>query len=264
MFQDLKELPKAAWATIVRWTLVTTALSVIASVIVSSLLLNSMSQGLNGPGLATAIVLPIALGGPMMFYQALRHQQLKLANQKLQVLASTDWLTACLNRRAFTSMVIGHLDKARQARVAGGAFLVVDADHFKVINDHYGHDHGDAALQIMAETIKASVRDGDLVGRIGGEEFGVFLIDADFETAQVVAERIRQSINAAVFAPEGAAHPLSASVGGAFFDRAIAFADLFRIADQRLYGAKQSGRNRVEMVHASDHAPTQLGDPVFG
>ncbi len=263
MLETLRELPQAAWTSIIRWTAITTAISVAISVIVSELILNVLSQGINGPGLMAAIVLPIVLGGPMMFYQVLRHQQLKLANHKLQVLASTDWLTACLNRRAFTTEVTQHLDRASAEQRPAGAFLVVDADHFKVINDHFGHEHGDEALRIIADTIKASVRDGDLVGRVGGEEFGVFLVDADFETARAVAERIRQSINAAVFAPTGAEHPLTASVGGAFFDQAIAFTDLFRIADQRLYGAKQSGRNRVDMIHASADRSLLLGQPAF-
>jgi diguanylate cyclase (GGDEF)-like protein len=165
------------------------------------------------------------------------------------VLASTDWLTACLNRRAFTHQVIDHLGDA-----SAGAFLVIDADHFKVINDHYGHDRGDEVLQLMATTIKANLREGDLVGRIGGEEFGVFLKGANHQTAQLVAERIRRAVEKATFIPDGAAHPLSVSVGGAFYDQPISFSELFRVADQTLYGAKQSGRNRVIVADATDQS----------
>ena len=208
--------------------------------------MRALGQGLNGPGLAAAVALPVLVGGPVMLFHLIRLHQLRLANQKLQVLASTDWLTACLNRRAFTHQVTDHLTEAPE-----GAFLVIDADHFKVINDHYGHDRGDEALQLMAATIKASIRDGDLVGRIGGEEFGVFLKGANLETARIVAERIRKAIEKASFAPDGAAHPLSVSVGGAFYDGPISFSDLFRIADQKLYGAKQLGRNRVEVANVS-------------
>ena len=207
--------------------------------------MRAVGQGLNLPGLAAAMILPIVLGGPMVFYHLVRLQQLKLANQKLHELASTDWLTACLNRRAFTHEVTDHLRD-----VAEGAFLVIDADHFKVINDHYGHDRGDQVLQLMAATIKSNLREGDLVGRIGGEEFGVFLKGADLQIAQIVAERIRRAIERATFMPDGAAPPLSVSVGGAFYDAPISFSDLFRIADQTLYGAKQSGRNRVIVADA--------------
>src|SRR5690606_27358019 len=112
--------------------------------------------------------------------------------------ASTDWLTTCLNRRAFTHLVSDHLEETEV-----GAFLVIDADHFKFINDHFGHDRGDEALQLMADTIMASVREGDIVGRIGGEEFGVFLPDAGPETARQFGERIRRAVADAPFAPEG-------------------------------------------------------------
>jgi len=92
------------------------------------------------------------------------------------------------------------------------------------------------------------LRAPDLVGRLGGEEFGVFLPGAGRDQAESVAERIRQTVNTASFAPAGSAHPLSVSVGGAVFDRALPFADLFRVADQQLYAAKQRGRNRVSLA----------------
>jgi diguanylate cyclase (GGDEF)-like protein len=243
MVQDLRELPRAAWVNIIRWTVFITIGSAAISVAVSELIMRVLSQGLNGPGLAAAIVLPVLVGGPTMLFHLIRLHQLRLANQKLQVLASTDWLTACLNRRAFTHQVSDHLTET-----PGGAFLVIDADHFKVINDHFGHDRGDEVLQLMAATIKQNSREGDLLGRIGGEEFGVFLKDADRDTTEGIAERIRRAIEGAPFAPDGVTHPLSVSVGGAFYQGRISFTELFRIADQKLYGAKQSGRNRVEVA----------------
>jgi diguanylate cyclase (GGDEF)-like protein len=130
---------------------------------------------------------------------------------------------------------------------------MIDADNFKAINDLFGHDAGDEALTIIARSIRAVLRAGDLVGRMGGEEFGVFLPGADQQSAHAVAERIRRSVNLAVFAPDGRQRSLSVSVGGVVFTGQAAFSDLFRIADQRLYGAKQTGRNRVTIVHVDDH-----------
>jgi diguanylate cyclase (GGDEF)-like protein len=248
MFKHSEALPRAAWANIIRWTLVVTVASAAISVAVAQTIMLTLSQGLNAAGVAASIVLPVLLGTPMIFYHLLRLQQLRLANRQLHVLASTDWLTTCLNRRAFTHQVTDQLTVTRK-----GAFLVIDADHFKIINDRFGHDRGDEVLQAIAETIKANVREGDLVGRIGGEEFGVFLMGATFETARRVAERIRHAIVGVKFAPEGDDHPLSVSVGGAFFEGSISFTELFRIADQRLYGAKQMGRNHVEVAHAADY-----------
>lgn len=257
MLMRLKELPPAAWAFILRWTLLVTLASVAISVAVTQLILSTMSQGLSGSGIAAAVVLPILLGTPLIFYHLLRLQQLRLANEKLQVLASTDWLTTCLNRRAFTHLVSRRLEEAPL-----GAFLVIDADYFKVINDHYGHDRGDEALQLMAETIMASVRKDDIVGRIGGEEFGVFLADANGDTARQVAERIRHSIAHARFAPGGQPHQLSVSVGAAYFEGGIAFSELFRIADQLLYSAKQMGRNSIQVAHTADHPPVRIEPPA--
>lgn len=254
MFKDLNALPAVAWATIVRWTLFATIGSVAISVAVTQIIMSTLSNGLSGAGLAAAIALPILLGTPVIFYHLVRLQQLRLANEKLQVLASTDWLTTCLNRRAFTHLVADHLEEAR-----AGALLVIDADHFKVINDSYGHDRGDEALQLVADTITSCVRDGDIVGRIGGEEFGVFLLGAGQETAWLLSDRIRRAVADARFAPDGTVHPLSVSVGAAYFDGGITFTELFRIADQLLYGAKQMGRNRVEVAHAADHPPVRVG-----
>lgn len=251
----IRELPKAAWLAILRWTALLMLISVSISVLATHIILSTLSQGMNGSGLAAAIALPLLLGGPTSFWHLVRMQQLKLANQKLQVLASTDWLTSCLNRRAFTHAVSEQLQLARRVRTAGqGALLVIDADHFKLINDDFGHDRGDDALQLVAAIIRSKAREGDLVGRIGGEEFGVFLGGANLEVANLIAERIRKGINRAVFTPDGSAHRLSVSIGGAVFEGEIGFPALFRIADQRLYEAKQAGRNRVEIGRIARHA----------
>jgi diguanylate cyclase (GGDEF)-like protein len=91
---------------------------------------------------------------------------------------------------------------------------MIDADNFKSINDLFGHDAGDEALTIIARSIRTILRAGDLVGRMGGEEFGVYLPDVDQRGAEAVAERIRRSVNLAVFAPDGQQRSLSVSIGG--------------------------------------------------
>ncbi|MBN9010905.1 MAG: GGDEF domain-containing protein, partial [Rhizobiales bacterium] len=121
----------------------------------------------------------------------------------------------------------------------------VDADHFKTINDRFGHDRGDEALRVIARSIQGLVRGADLVGRVGGEEFGVFLPGSSSRQAEAVAERIRKTINEAEFDADGERTPLSVSVGGAIFRGDVSYADLFHVADQQLYRAKQAGRNRV-------------------
>jgi diguanylate cyclase len=256
MITSLRELPGTIWVRVLYWTTLVVIVTTALSVVISTVIMQSFGEGLSGPGLGAAVALPVLIGGPLSMIHLLRLSQLRLANQKLQILASTDWLTSCLNRRAFTNLVNGQLQTT-------GAFLVIDADNFKRINDHYGHDRGDEVLQIMAATIKATVRDNDIVGRIGGEEFGVFLQGANFETARVVAERIRSAVQAVHYAPDGEPLHLSVSVGGAFFDDEISFSELFRIADQRLYSVKQSGRNRTDVAHAADHPSIGFDATVY-
>ncbi len=237
------QLPHAAWRKVVLWTFVIIAASVVVSDVASTVILNVLGNGINLAGLAAATLMPIILGAPMMFYMALRQQQLRHLNAQLDILASVDWLTDCLNRRAFTA-------KAGD-RLAGnglGTLVVIDADHFKAVNDRFGHEAGDEALQLLAKTICANVRDTDLVGRLGGEEFGVFLAGAHFTEALVMAERIRFAVSRALFAPQGQYHALSVSIGGVTATNGAKFADLLRAADQQLYAAKAAGRNRIELV----------------
>lgn len=203
-----------------------------------------LSRGMDLPGAIASLLLPIILGGPAMFYMQLRSAQLAEANRKLEALAATDWLTDCLNRRAFTNRVDSGL---RNGHADGNALLVIDADHFKTINDRFGHHRGDEVLQLIAEAIRANVREGDLVGRLGGEEFGVFMHGANDIVALHVGERIRKAINALFVRSEGIAQRLSVSIGGATSGGTIGFAELFRVADKRLYEAKRQGRNRVLM-----------------
>ncbi|MCR6671797.1 GGDEF domain-containing protein [Devosia ginsengisoli] len=245
-----RNLPKRAWLRIYRVTGAITLISVVLSVIFTNMIMETFSAGINVQGLAVSILMPLALGGPMIWFLLLKHEQLRHANSQLEHLASTDWLTDCLNRGAFTGAVSRHLDRCAPAD-PGGALLIVDADDFKSVNDRFGHDAGDEALQLIARAIRKAVRGTDLVGRLGGEEFGVFLAEADVTTADQVAERIRHSISVLAFTPGGTPCPLSVSIGGATYAPGAPFAELYRLADQHLYEAKNTGRDRVAMMQAA-------------
>jgi len=194
------------------------------------------------------LVIPLVLAPPIFFFLLSKLRELSIAHHELMNVASTDVLTSCLNRRAFTALVDGYLDRVvQQKSLESGALLVIDVDHFKNVNDSFGHDSGDVALRLIADTIKSSVREIDLVGRLGGEEFSVFMPNLDPLRTAIVADRIRIAISAVAFTPDGQPHRLSVSVGGATFDRRATFADLYRHADQRLYAAKNAGRDRVDI-----------------
>jgi diguanylate cyclase (GGDEF)-like protein len=185
------------------------------------------------------------LAGPGSYFQLKRLEQVKAAYRELERVASTDWLTGCLNRRTFT-------ERTSLATRTGrpGALLVIDADGFKSINDRFGHHRGDDALRAIVDVIRENARDGDLVGRIGGEEFGIYLPDASGRHATAMAEAIREGVEDISFSSHDAPRGLSVSVGIATTTASIAFDDLFRCADQQLYAAKANGRNRVAITAA--------------
>jgi len=250
------KLPRGGWVGVWRRTGVVIGISSLHSLVVSEAIMLVHSRGMDLPGAVASMVLPVVLGGPAMFYMQVRSAQLAEANRKLEALASTDWLTDCLNRRAFTTRVDAALG---DSGTEGNALLVIDADHFKTINDRFGHYRGDEVLQLIAGAIRASVREGDLVGRLGGEEFGVFMPGANDIIAMHVGERIRRAINALFVHSEDMAQRLSVSIGGATFEGAIGFAELFRVADLRLYEAKRQGRNRLLMDDPGEVAQTEFG-----
>lgn len=204
-----------------------------------------------GPKPYNNLLIPLILAPPFFFYLLAQNRALAQAHHELMVIASTDALTDCLNRRAFKAMVEAYLEKATGYPGAEtGALLVLDVDHFKRVNDSFGHDAGDEALRIVARGVKGAVRSVDLVGRIGGEEFGVFLPNAGAHAAETTAERVRNAVEQSVFRPLGKPYRLTVSVGGAIVEHTAGFDLLFHLADQRLLNAKRKGRNRVDVSGA--------------
>jgi diguanylate cyclase len=204
------------------------------------------------------LLIPLLIAPPFFFLLLNKMRQLAIAHHELLTVASTDGLTCVLNRRAFTEIVEGYLKRAGRASApSNGALLVIDVDHFKAINDRFGHDSGDEALKLIASTISATVRETDLVGRMGGEEFCVFIPGRPTDDIRAVAERIRLAVNETRFVARGEPYHLSVSVGGVVFDDGVSFGDLYRGADERLYCAKREGRNRVELRPFSPAAPMQ-------
>jgi diguanylate cyclase (GGDEF)-like protein len=246
----IRELPRDARLWVIRWTAIIIGAATLASIAISEIIMLVISRGMNAEGFFVSIAMPVLLGTPMLVYMLVRQQQLKLANAKLAELAATDWLTGCLNRRGFTQDVSAHLHNGGH-----GVLLVIDVDHFKAVNDRFGHDHGDDVLVGIASAVRPHLRPADRLGRLGGEEFSVFLADADQLTAQLIAERIRHAVEQLEFAPGGTPHGISVSIGGAASGDAGSFAALFRRADQCLYDAKRDGRNCLRFAPA-------LGQPA--
>jgi diguanylate cyclase (GGDEF)-like protein len=171
---------------------------------------------------------------------------------KIRQLADTDFLTGLLNRRAFLAVAEDAVEFSRRYR-RGLATLMIDIDHFKKINDMHGHAAGDDAIKRIAETIGDCIRTTDKAARFGGEEFVVLLREIDPETALLLAERIRRSIEQLTIRHGTTTIPATVSVGVAMFtegDRDVQ--DLIERADQGLYVAKKTGRNRTFLMPASE------------
>jgi diguanylate cyclase (GGDEF)-like protein len=169
--------------------------------------------------------------------------------------ALLDPLTGLRNRREFERQL--DLERAARAGVGvqaaaarePGALIYVDLDHFKALNDSLGHAAGDAALRHVAGLLQAQVRDVDLVARIGGEEFAVWLPRAPLAEGMEVAERIRRVVEGTVWRWSGEPVAITASCGVAGYPESVAdVSNLRSTADAALYRAKQGGRNRVEMA----------------
>ncbi len=181
------------------------------------------------------------------------HRQLRMKTMLMERLALTDALTGLPNRRAIETWAPGQLSGAARHKFSCWV-VVADLDHFKQVNDSFGHDAGDAVLQKFSKILKANTRSSDLCGRLGGEEFLMVLTYAAKEDALAVIERIREEFDRTPFTFGGCTVQVTASFGLAGFEghqKPSIFSKLQALADEALYVAKRAGRNRVGLAAAA-------------
>lgn len=192
--------------------------------------------------LATLVFVNVFLFGALMDYEQMRGRQ----ERALRLAALTDPLTAIPNRRAF--------EEATHARSGQRklALFILDIDHFKNINDTFGHDAGDLILRKCASILKSCHRQGEICARLGGEEFGMILFASDRAEALERAEALCRALRTEV-EYEGQAVSVTVSVGGYYStERGFAADYYLRRADEALYKAKRSGRNCINLVGSTD------------
>ena len=169
-------------------------------------------------------------------------EQLEEANRKLHSLALTDALTGLWNRRAFNTQLETRIVAAQRSG-EGMALMLIDADHFKSINDRHGHTYGDSVLRNFAVVLNRVKRAEDIACRFGGEEFAVLMPVIDIQAAQTLAKRIMDSLRLFPWENE----PVTVSIGLAMCSETCTSEDLIQAADSALYRAKREGRNRVAL-----------------
>lgn len=172
-----------------------------------------------------------------------------VSERRLRVQAEHDGLTGLLNRRSLFRHGVRSFNSAR-ANQLPLAVLMLDIDHFKTVNDRWGHPAGDEALKVVANTLRSELRDNDIIGRIGGEEFALVLPLSCEDNLKGITNRLLQAISENGGVVDGIPMALSASIGGIeLTPDHKSFADMMIEADSALYSAKNNGRNRAELTN---------------
>ncbi len=226
-------------------SLAITGVSVACAVILTACVTHSTKRAVDFTALRNAAEIAAVIAFVISFpvFDAIR--RILKGKRKIERLAMTDDLTGLSNRRALLAaaeQAIAHIDGVAPPP----ALLIVDLDHFKRVNDVYGHRAGDQALQAAAQALVRSGRgDIDLVGRLGGEEFVVLLAAADEETARRAAESARAAIAAMRVATPNGEIALTASIGYTPLFAGDSVSAALQRADEALYAAKRAGRNQI-------------------
>ncbi|MEJ8311104.1 diguanylate cyclase [Agrobacterium larrymoorei] len=252
---------QAFWSRIIFRALLAAFGSLVASLLIVSVLVPQMGGTVEGVGLLMAIICPVAIAGPasgVQFYQlerlkqarvALTRSHLELDNLHRDLIAAhaavieaslRDPMTGAYNR-------IGFMQRMSESTSTQGTVLFIDADRFKSINDRFGHRTGDQALQTIAKALRKGLRPDDFLGRIGGEEFVIFLdgVTAPADIDRMANVFLKSVSSTPLLTDTGAIVDLSISIGTASFSALCDADELLREADARMYEAKRDGRNRA-------------------
>ncbi|MBN2041540.1 MAG: GGDEF domain-containing protein [Spirochaetes bacterium] len=200
-------------------------------------------------GLTIAICAPVIVAPSITFLLTGMIFEIHELELKMRLLATYDSLTGILGRRAFMEQT-NYICRFSERQGLDFTLLIIDLDHFKRINDEYGHAAGDRVLEEFGRVLKQVSRESDLAGRIGGEEFALFLPVTSEENARILAERIHKAISESVVECNGRQIKYSVSIGLAFFPRTVNNIKIaLNYADKALYSAKKNGRNQTVVYH---------------
>ncbi len=236
------------------WTGIITAISVAAPVVtlaVPMALMPNVSSRSFWTVLAICAAIPLLIAPPISLFALGMLRLLTMTIDRVDEYVRYDHLTGVLTRAYL-------LGKLRESLPNGGAFLMADADHFKAINDTYGHDVGDEALKRLAEVLRLHSPTDAIVGRLGGEEFGVFLPGANDAGAAEAAAALCKAMRAKGETVAGHGLRMTISIGGAVHVKGHSLEKTMKLADSALYLAKRSGRDQFYIAAATDTMPALI------
>jgi diguanylate cyclase len=247
MLSKLSAITNRKWVQVALLTLAGTFAFVLISLGLQFPIFDQADAGIFWRDALGTLVVSIIFVAPLLVLLGLKLIENASLKQKYAQELAHDSLTSCLTGPLFTAAIDVFATGMGTGR-RKGALLVVDIDHLRRLNEHAGYGAGNQALSVIAGIIRASVRSGDLVGRIGGDEFAVYLPGATKANAERVAERIRYAVSEVSFEPvTGGSHwPLTVSVGAVLFETEATADDLLVAADHQMQTAKENGRNRIE------------------
>jgi len=194
---------------------------------------------------SASLLITILIGFLSEYYRFRSHKELSDINFEKQQQANTDVLTGLPNRRFIESCYIKHLQDLKKTKEPL-TLVMIDIDHFKNVNDTYGHDIGDEVLCFIAQHLKDNLRKNDIAVRIGGEEFLLFLPQTSLQSSIKVADKIRLIIEQSIFKHQDIKINVTASFGLSSYEHSNELNTAIKHADQQLYKAKESGRNCVK------------------
>ncbi len=237
-------------------TALITSIAVIAPVVTVSIVLTwwlRIPFGATVSILAIAAAIPLLIAPPIAFIALSILRLLTVTIDRVDGYVRFDTLTGVLTR----AYLLGQM-RDQLATIGSGAFLMVDADHFKRINDTYGHDVGDEALKLLADVLRTTLSLDALIGRLGGEEFGVFLPGAGDAEAAAASMSLCKAMRARGKRVAGHDIAMTISVGGATHRSDSSLETTMRRADAALYHAKRSGRDRFFIDDTTDTMPALI------
>jgi diguanylate cyclase (GGDEF)-like protein len=241
------QLPPGVHRAVLRWIVFMTAAAVAASLLITCAV-GYFTHGAvltDATGWIIAVLAPLLIAPTASYAHVALAHRLKHANQRLKSLSETDPLTNTLNRRKFVEVAQQELHRARRSEVPT-SIVLFDFDHFKQVNDRYGHLRGDDALVHVIGVMQAMIRESDVLARFGGEEFILLLPHTEPEGATSLVRRILRAVGDNPLCVGGAEIPVTLSAGIVTCETSQTGLDtMMSRADALLYESKQNGRNQM-------------------